>query len=89
MQGGTLYILQSEQNGKFYIGSTIDLDRRLKDHKRGNTRTTRNNGPWVFVYSERFTTIRERKRERQLKRWKSHKRVYQLVTGHLVEQSRR
>ena len=52
MQGGILYILQSQETNKYYIGSTTDLERRLVDHKRGNTRTTRIHKPWFLVYKE-------------------------------------
>ena len=41
MQGGIVYILQSQQTQRYYIGSTTNLARRLKDHERGNTKTTR------------------------------------------------
>jgi len=80
MQGGILYILQSQETGRYYIGSTCNLERRLKDHKRGNTRTTRIHKPWFLVYTEEFETLTEaRKREKQIKRWKSHVRVMELI----------
>ena len=80
MQGGTLYILQSQETGKFYIGSTTDINRRLVDHERGNTRTTRIHTPWFLVYTEMYTTLKEaRARERQIKKWKSHLRVVEMI----------
>jgi hypothetical protein len=30
-----LYILKSQSNGRFYVGSTDDLARRLEEHDRG------------------------------------------------------
>jgi len=41
-----LYILQSETSGKFYVGSTDDLNRRISEHVRGHTPATRGRGPW-------------------------------------------
>ncbi len=80
MQGGVLYILESQVTKKYYIGSTIDLARRMRDHVRGNTRTTRIHTPWILVYTETFETLREaRAREKQLKKWKSHVRVRALI----------
>ncbi|HCC13195.1 MAG TPA: endonuclease [Candidatus Magasanikbacteria bacterium] len=80
MQGGTLYILQSQETKKFYVGSTVDLERRLADHKRGNTRTTRIHIPWFLVYTEMFASLKEaRTRERQIKKWKSHLRVAEMI----------
>ena len=34
-----VYILESA-SGRFYIGSTTDLDRRVGEHRRGHTHTT-------------------------------------------------
>jgi putative endonuclease len=80
MQGGVLYILESQVTKKYYIGSTTDLARRMRDHARGNTRTTRIHTPWTLVYTETFETLREaRAREKQLKKWKSHVRVRALI----------
>src|SRR5216684_5991134 len=40
-----VYILQSETTGRFYIGSTDDLERRLAEHLRGHSPATRGRGP--------------------------------------------
>jgi predicted GIY-YIG superfamily endonuclease len=40
-----LYILQSETTGRFYVGSTPDLQRRLAEHLRGHALATRSRGP--------------------------------------------
>ena len=31
--GGSIYILENKINGKCYVGQTININRRLKDHK--------------------------------------------------------
>jgi len=77
-----LYILQSQSNGHFYIGSTDDLSRRLAEHARGQTPSTRKRGPWRLVHQEQFPTLREaRRRERQLKSWKSHQALLKLISS--------
>jgi putative endonuclease len=74
------YILQSESSGKFYIGSAKDLPSRLAERLRGHSPYTRNRGPWVLVYSERHSLLAEaRRRERQIKSWKSHRSVQDLI----------
>jgi len=76
-----VYILRSEKSGRYYVGSTNDLDRRLHEHNIGHTPSTRNKGPWVVVYSERAQTEAEaRKRERQIKSWKSRVRIEELIS---------
>jgi putative endonuclease len=76
----TVYILQSQQTQKFYIGCTADLVKRLAEHQRGQTISTRGRGPWVLVYEERLETLVEaRRREKQLKSWKSHRSIQELI----------
>jgi len=76
-----LYILQSRANGRFYIGSTDNLARRLDEHARGQTPSTRKRGPWQLVYQEQFSSLQEaRRRERQLKSWKSHQALSKLIS---------
>lgn len=75
-----LYILQGVENSKFYIGSTNNLERRLKEHLAGKVRTTRVLKITKLVYSEEFETIQEaRLRERKLKSYKSHKYLEKLI----------
>ena len=67
-QAATVYVLRSTSSGYLYIGHTLDLHRRLAEHNRGDSRWTRNRGPWELVYCEIFLTRGEAMaRERQLK----------------------
>jgi putative endonuclease len=75
-----LYILQSQTSGKFYVGSTDDLDRRLSEHERGHTPSTRRRGPWKLVRKEQFASLLEaRRRELEIKRWKSSRLIRALI----------
>src|SRR5207237_1369827 len=75
-----VYILQSEKTSRFYIGCATEVLVRLTQHQRGQTISTRGRGPWVLVYQERFETLAEaRRRERQLKSWKSHRSILKLI----------
>jgi len=48
----------------------------LDQHNRGLSPFTRGRGPWNLVYEERFLTQKEaRKRETQVKSWKSRKKM--------------
>ena len=51
-----VYILENPA-GKFYIGQTDDIKRRLTEHnspEAGSQKFTHKNGPWKSVYSESF-----------------------------------
>ncbi len=74
------YILQSVENGRYYVGSTSDLDRRLSEHERNHTPSTRNRGPWKLVYRETHATLLEaRQREAVIKSWKSTQMIRALI----------
>jgi len=76
-----LYILKNEETSRYYIGSTNNLEERLKQHKRGSTRTTRVLKTYKLVYSEEFDNIAEaRNREFKLKSYKSKKYIEWLIT---------
>ena len=40
-----VYILRSQKDGKFYVGSTNDLKRRLREHSEGSCEFTRHRRP--------------------------------------------
>jgi putative endonuclease len=76
----SVYVLQSEKSGRFYIGCAEQPSLRLAEHQRGQTISTRRRGPWALVYQEEFRTLSEaRQRERQLKNWKSHRSIQELI----------
>lgn len=75
-----IYILMSEKTGRFYVGSTADIDRRLREHNAGQTTSTRNRGPWTVVYREQFDdAIVTKARELEIKSWKSHRSIQELI----------
>jgi putative endonuclease len=79
---GFVYILQSDSTGRFYVGSTDNLDRRLADHNSGKSLATRNRGPWSLAYSEQFPTLADaRRREYEIKSWKSARMIRALLAA--------
>ena len=80
----SVYILQSITKGTFYIGHTDNIDARLRNHNRTDLiegKFTRKNGPWKLVYCETVFSTRGDavKREKEIKSWKSHKRIESLL----------
>jgi putative endonuclease len=63
----TVYVLK-DVSGRLYKGMTNDLERRLKEHKRGKTKTTRSMEQLEVIYTEFYQTSEEaRLREKYLK----------------------
>ena len=79
-----LYILKSNKNGKYYVGSTHDLENRLKQHNYGKIKSTKSLVPLKIVYTERYSTNTDaRKRELYIKRRKSRKYIDSLINDSL------
>lgn len=53
------YVLKSLKDGKFYYGSTNNLELRLKAHNAGKVRSTKARRPLVLHYQEEFETKHE------------------------------
>ncbi|MBI5732589.1 GIY-YIG nuclease family protein [Candidatus Jorgensenbacteria bacterium] len=50
-----VYIIQSlKKDTSYYTGLTSDIERRLKEHNKSDTKTTRSNKPWKLIYIEKF-----------------------------------
>jgi len=63
----TVYILKDE-HGKLYKGVTNDLQRRMREHQSGYTKTTSRMNNLDVVYTETYPTFEEaRQREKYLK----------------------
>ena len=74
-----VYILKCS-NGRFYTGSTDDVDRRIQEHQRGKSKATRNLLPVelkAFIESKSLTEARSL--EYQIKQKKSKKFTKRMI----------
>jgi putative endonuclease len=66
-----VYILQIKKSGRYYIGQTQDIAKRLDKHSRGETKSLKNRGEFELVYVEKVSSRAEAmRRERQIKSYK-------------------
>lgn len=64
----TVYALRFSDE-RIYVGFTNDIDRRIVEHKRGHTKSTKNRGEFSIIYIEKCSDrVSARSRE---KYWKS------------------
>ncbi|MFA6256468.1 MAG: GIY-YIG nuclease family protein [Candidatus Absconditabacterales bacterium] len=81
MEQGFVYIL-SMNNGKYYTGSTTDLERRITQHQNGLVKSTKLFIPIGLLYSRKYDTIKEaRQKEYLLKKQKDRKQIERFMQG--------
>jgi putative endonuclease len=75
------YILYSLQRDTYYVGHTCeDLSERLRKHNSRHKGFTGSGADWEIVYSEVFTDKASAyAREREVKGWKSRKKLMALA----------
>jgi putative endonuclease len=80
------YVLQSEQDGKFYAGFTQDLKLRFEQHNKGLVESTKDRIPFKLIYYEACLDQNDAtRREKYLKSYHGKmfikKRIKSYLTG--------
>ena len=80
------YVLLSERDGKFYIGSTGNLRERLEKHNSGGVRSTAHRRPLRLIYYEACSSLQDAcRRERYLKSGRGGRYLKQRLASWLAE----
>jgi len=75
-----VYTPESETSGSFYVSVAQDPELRLIEHNRGQTRSTRSGVRWRKIWIEEHVDQQAAiRREREIKGWKSRKRIQELL----------
>jgi putative endonuclease len=53
-KGYFTHIIESEKTGNWYYGHSDNLERRLREHNSGQTKSTKGKGPWRFIFKRPF-----------------------------------
>ena len=63
-----VYVLKSNNHYRFYVGMTMNVERRVKEHNSGKTKSTKGYRPWsLFFFEEHDSRGAARMREKYLK----------------------
>jgi predicted GIY-YIG superfamily endonuclease len=74
-----VYVIQNP-DGKFYVGLSDNVARRIQQHNFGESRWTRGKGPWILIWqSEEMNLSDARKRELLLKKQKGGDGFYKMI----------
>jgi putative endonuclease len=47
-----VYAIKSNKDGRVYIGLSADPEKRLVEHNRGDTKSTKGYRPWFLIYKK-------------------------------------
>jgi putative endonuclease len=77
-----VYVIESERDASYYVGSTHNVRHRLVQHNDGWTRSTKSKRPWKVVHVEEFACKSDAlRREKAIKRMKSRRYIELLIAG--------
>jgi len=79
-----IYILHSNKLDKNYIGLTNNIERRIKQHKKGESKFTSATNDWKLIYYEVFLSKTDAELEEKfLKSGKGRERIKYLLSNTL------
>jgi len=82
----SIYILQSEKNGKYYTGCTNNLKTRFDEHNKGAVRSTKPNRPWVLKLSQEYNDLsKARKVEKRIKELKRRDYIESMIADGVIK----
>ena len=75
-----VYIIYSQLLDRYYIGYTVDLEKRIAEHQKGISIYTSKASDWTLKHYELYPNRESAmQREREIKRKKSRKYIEWLV----------
>lgn len=82
---GYVYILKGA-NSRFYIGSTINLKRRLAQHEKGHTATTKQLPQFQLAFHQSYPSLLAARRiEKKLKRMKRKDYLEKIIADGYIK----
>lgn len=74
-----VYVLKLK-NGKYYVGSTNNLQRRIQEHHNGKVTATKYLRPIILLWHKKFVEVNEaRKMEYYIKKQKDRKYIEYIM----------
>jgi len=80
-----VYILLCS-NLRFYIGSTNNIERRIREHNIGKTKATKYIRPVLLVFRQEFESLTKARRvERKLKTFKNTEIIKKIINDGIIK----
>lgn len=77
---GYVYILQSKKNSRYYVGSTVNINKRFSEHQNGCVKSTKNIRPLELKFFKKYESIKEaRQIEYKIKIMKNKRIIERII----------
>jgi len=81
-----IYVLQFQKNTRYYVGSTDNLKRRLYQHAKGNTPSTKSLGSFQMVFQQKVASLAIARRiEKRIKSWKRKDFIEKIIKDGFIK----
>ena len=80
-----VYYLKSSKNGDIYIGSTKNLENRIRLHNFGKVRSTEFYKPWKLLNSEAYNSRSEAMKREMFLKTGQQKELLRRKYGHVAK----
>ena len=81
-----VYILESLVDGRYYVGSTINLETRLRHHVNGGTPSTKRYGKIKLVFSQEYGSLEKaRYIEKRLKKLRRKDYLAKIINDGFIK----
>ena len=85
-QSASVYIIQSQTLKTFYTGVSTDVLKRITEHNSGKTKSTRNKGPWILRFAQRYDSLQQARHiETKLKKLKRRDYLEQIIADEAIK----
>ncbi len=75
-----VYVIESEEDKRYYFGQTEDIEKRIIRHNKGNNRSTKSYIPWQLKWWKEYETRSEAmKVETEMKKIKKREGIKNFV----------
>jgi putative endonuclease len=74
-----VYFLQNEINGRYYVGITSNVERRLKEHNSGIVKSTAPYKPWKLKRIEKYTDIGQAAQRERFVKAKHSRQIIEVI----------
>jgi len=82
----SVYILKSIRNRRYYVGSTINFQHRLEEHRKGKVRSTKGLCPFEVVFVQNFDSITKAKQiEYRIKKLKRKDYIERIIKDKFIK----